>query len=76
MQMSRDAKLASPSDTLQRAAQLMKECDCGVLPVANGDRPVGMIPTATRRSGRSPMARARLQGPGLHDRGDQVLRRG
>lgn len=41
--MSRDAKLAHPSDTIQRAAQLMKECDCGILPVADGDHLVGMI---------------------------------
>src|SRR3982751_4191810 len=41
--MKRDAKLTSPNDTLQHAAQLMKACDCGVLPVAEGDRLVGMI---------------------------------
>ncbi|WP_024508585.1 CBS domain-containing protein [Bradyrhizobium sp. ARR65] len=41
--MTRDAKLASPNDTLQHAAKLMKACDCGVLPVAEGDRLVGMI---------------------------------
>ena len=41
--MSRDAKLTSPDDTLRHAAQLMKECDCGVLPVSDGDRLVGMI---------------------------------
>ena len=41
--MSRDAKLTSPDDTLRHAAQLMKECDCGVLPVADGDHLVGMI---------------------------------
>ena len=33
----------SPDDTLRHAAQMMKECDCGVLPVADGDRLVGMI---------------------------------
>src|SRR4051794_32946446 len=41
--MNRDAKLISPDDTLQHAAKLMKDCDCGVLPVAEGDRLVGMI---------------------------------
>lgn len=41
--MTRDAELARPDDTIQRAAQLMKECDCGVLPVADGDHLVGMI---------------------------------
>jgi CBS domain-containing protein len=41
--MTRDAKLATPDDTLQHAAKLMKECDCGILPVAEGDRLIGMI---------------------------------
>jgi CBS domain-containing protein len=41
--MTRDAKLTHIDDTLQHAAMLMKECDCGILPVADGDRLVGMI---------------------------------
>ena len=41
--MTRDAKLTHPDDTLQQAAKLMKDCDCGILPVADGDRLVGMI---------------------------------
>ena len=41
--MTRDAKLANPNDTLQHVAKLMKECDCGILPVAEGDRLIGMI---------------------------------
>src|SRR5205085_5345807 len=41
--MTRAAQLTSPDDTLRHAAQMMKECDCGVLPVAEGDRLVGMI---------------------------------
>src|SRR5436305_8700896 len=41
--MKRDAKLTSPNDTLQHAAKLMKDCDCGILPVAEGDRLIGMI---------------------------------
>jgi len=41
--MTRDAKLTSPDDTIRHAAQMMKECDCGVLPVVDGDRLVGMI---------------------------------
>jgi predicted transcriptional regulator len=36
--MTRDAKLANPDDTLQDVAKLMKACDCGVLPVREGDR--------------------------------------
>ena len=41
--MTRDAKLANPEDTLQDVAKLMKDCDCGVLPVREGDRLIGMI---------------------------------
>jgi CBS domain-containing protein len=41
--MTRDAKLTSPDDTIRHAAQMMKECDCGALPVADGDHLVGMI---------------------------------
>jgi len=41
--MTREAKLANPDDTLQHAAQLMEACDCGILPVREGDRLVGMI---------------------------------
>ena len=41
--MSSDVRIASPDDTLQRAAQLMYEIDAGVLPVGEGDRLVGMI---------------------------------
>src|SRR5439155_21596169 len=41
--MTHDAKLTSPDDTIRHAAQMMKECDCGVLPVADGDHLVGMI---------------------------------
>ena len=41
--MTRNAQLIDRDDTIQHAAKLMAECDCGVLPVADGDRLVGMI---------------------------------
>lgn len=41
--MTRDVKLASPEDTLQHAAQMMDDVDCGILPVAEKDRLVGML---------------------------------
>ena len=41
--MSPDVRVASPKDTLQEAAQMMEEIDCGVLPVGDGDRLVGML---------------------------------
>jgi CBS domain-containing protein len=41
--MSHTVRLASPSDTIQRAAQLMAEADAGALPVSENDRLVGMV---------------------------------
>lgn len=41
--MSPDVKIASPKDTLQKAAQLMEENDFGILPVGEDDRLVGML---------------------------------
>jgi CBS domain-containing protein len=41
--MTRDVKLASPTDSLQRAAQRMEADDFGSLPVGENDRLVGML---------------------------------
>jgi CBS domain-containing protein len=41
--MTPDVKIASPKDTLQHAAQMMEEIDCGLLPVGEGDHLVGML---------------------------------
>ena len=41
--MTRDVKIASPSDSLQHAAQLMEQEDFGSLPVGENDRLVGML---------------------------------
>lgn len=42
--MTGDAATCSPSDTLNRAAQLMWEKDCGFLPVVDGEqRVVGVV---------------------------------
>ncbi|HEY9013282.1 MAG TPA: CBS domain-containing protein [Devosia sp.] len=41
--MTRDVRVASPDDSLQRAAKMMGEIDAGVLPVGENDRLVGMI---------------------------------
>ena len=41
--MTRDVKIASPSDSLQQAAQLMEQEDFGSLPVGENDRLVGML---------------------------------
>ena len=41
--MSREVKLAKPEESIRDAARLMAQLDCGCLPVAEGDRLVGMI---------------------------------
>ncbi len=41
--MSRNVRVASPTDTLQQAAKIMAELDAGVLPVAENDRLVAMV---------------------------------
>ena len=41
--MSKDVKIASPKDTIQKAAKLMKQVDCGSLPVGENDRLIGAI---------------------------------
>lgn len=41
--MSRKVEIASPEDSIQRAAQMMARIDAGILPVGDGDRLVGMI---------------------------------
>jgi CBS domain-containing protein len=41
--MSADVQLANPDDTIQAAAQKMKDADVGFLPVGENDRLVGMV---------------------------------
>lgn len=41
--MTRDVRVANPDQSLIEAAKLMAACDCGVLPVGENDRLVGMI---------------------------------
>ncbi len=41
--MCRDVKLIQPDTTLREAAQYMRDCDCGYLPVGEHDRLVGAV---------------------------------
>ena len=41
--MTRDVSIVSPDETLETAATRMAQLDVGALPVAEGDRLVGMI---------------------------------
>lgn len=41
--MTRNVRMIRPDDTICDAAKLMAECDCGALPVTDGDRLIGMI---------------------------------
>ena len=41
--MAKTISTASPNDTIQRVAQLMKQEDAGFIPVTDGDRLLGVI---------------------------------
>jgi CBS domain-containing protein len=41
--MTPDVVIASPDDTLQRAAEMMIDIDAGVLPVGENDRLIGIL---------------------------------
>ena len=41
--ISREVKLVSPDDNVRQVAQMMREADTGMLPVAEGDRLIGML---------------------------------
>ena len=41
--MSRDVRVARPTETIQHAARVMAEIEVGVLPVGEDDRLVGML---------------------------------
>jgi CBS domain-containing protein len=41
--MSREVKLVSPDENVRQVAQMMREADTGILPVAEGDRLIGML---------------------------------
>jgi CBS domain-containing protein len=41
--MSREVKLVGPDDNVRQVAQMMREADTGILPVAEGDRLIGML---------------------------------
>lgn len=41
--MSREVLVTSPDDTIEKAATLMGQVDCGALPVGDNDRLVGIV---------------------------------
>lgn len=41
--MTRNVQLVNPTQSIVEAAQMMADCDCGSLPVAENDKLVGMI---------------------------------
>lgn len=41
--MSKSVKSVSPDDSIQKAAQIMKEVDCGSVPVTEGMRVAGIL---------------------------------
>ncbi|MGH8809718.1 MAG: CBS domain-containing protein [Noviherbaspirillum sp.] len=56
--MTRDVRVANPDESIIDAAKMMADCDCGVLPVGENDRLVGMI------TDRDIVIRALAQGKG------------
>jgi CBS domain-containing protein len=67
--MTRQVELAKPDDTIQQAAQKMARLDVGVLPVAEGDRLVGMI------TDRDIAIRAVGEGKGPNTRVSEIMTR-
>ena len=55
--MTRDVEIASPDDTIQKAAQMMKDVDTGMLPVGENDQLVGIITDGISPSAPPPRAR-------------------
>ena len=41
--MTRDVKVANPRQSIREAAQIMAQCDAGIVPIGEEDRLVGMI---------------------------------
>ena len=56
--MTRDVHLAAPDQSIIDAAKMMADCDCGVIPVSEHDRLVGII------TDRDIVIRALAQGKG------------
>ncbi len=57
--MTHNVEVLSPGDTLEHAALRMEELNVGPLPVCEGNRLVGISPTATSPRGRLPPAATR-----------------
>ena len=67
--MTSEVQLCTPDDTLKDAAEAMAELDVGLLPVAQGDRLVGMI------SDRDIAIRAVGKGRGPDTRIEEIMTR-
>ncbi len=59
--MTPKVDLLTPDDTLERAAQLMRDDDIGSIPIQNGDRLVGML------TDRDIAVRAVAEGKNIHE---------
>ncbi|MEK0083396.1 CBS domain-containing protein [Benzoatithermus flavus] len=67
--MTRTVKTTTPDVTIREAARLMADLDAGILPVAQGDRLVGMI------TDRDITVRAVAQGKGPDTRVEEAMTR-
>ena len=65
--MTKEVRLTSPEDSIQHAAQAMRDEDIGSLPVASGDRLVGYV------TDRDIIIRGLAEGKGLDTRVQDVM---
>lgn len=79
--MTRDVEIVQPSDTLQMAAQKMRERDVGFLPVFDSDELIGVVTdrdltvraTADGANPREILGRDIMTAPALHCFDDQEI---
>ena len=67
--MTASPSCCSPNDTVQDAARMMRECDCGAIPVVDAGRIVGIV------TDRDLAVRALADGRGADTRLDEVITR-
>lgn len=65
--MTRNVKTARPEDTIQQIARLMSENDTGVIPITEGQRPIGLL------TDRDIVVRAIAEGRGLDTTASQIM---
>jgi CBS domain-containing protein len=65
--MTRDLQTARAEDTIQQIARMMAEADTGIIPIVDGERPVGLV------TDRDIVIRALAEGRGPETTASQVM---